>query len=112
MRLGRIIVAGLAPLVGLSALTAYMMAQAAPAESAQQVSSADSLPGLFHAVVPLLMAAADSSPAGSLERPPAYAMLAFQALAATRLGGSLCLLASLVALDLLARRHTRSLLRC
>ena len=112
MRLGRIILAGLAPLVGLSAFGAGMVTDAIPSKSAQQLAPADSLPQLLQAVAPMLISGHEPGPAPSFDAPAARAVLALRALAATPFRGSLWLLSSLLAVDLLARRHQRALLRC
>jgi hypothetical protein len=101
VRFGRIILAGLAPLVGLSAIAAHMLAFAPHSEAAPQVTSADALPRLLQAVLPLF-AAAESATAAPLPNPVQHAPLIL----------SLWLLASLAAVDLLERRHIRTLLRC
>lgn len=104
MRLGRIILASLA------ALAAYSYAQGA-AELPRVIAS-DSLPRLLQAVVPLLASAAESIAPAHIEKSAPHAVFELNALTATALGGSLCLVASATAVDLLARRHQRALLRC
>lgn len=101
MRLGRIILAGLAPLVGISALAARPAAFIPP--ESRQISPAYALPLLFQAVVPLLISAADSDSRASLHTSSANCGLTLPVL---------WLLASVVAVDLLFRRHTRTRLRC
>ncbi len=108
MRLGRIILASLASLYALAAATTT--SAHAPSTS-PQLTAAD-LPRLFQAVVPLLIGAADSASAVSPGHPSAHAVLALEALAATPFRGSLWLLASPTAVDLRARSHQRTLLRC
>src|ERR1051325_5473017 len=100
MRFGRILLAS------LTALAAYSYTQSAPAPQH------DSFPRLFHAVVPIFAAIADSSSAAPTAKAPPQAVLALDALTATPLAGSLVLVASSTAVDLLNRRHQRTLLRC
>ena len=100
MRLGRLLLAG------LTALAAYSYAQAVPAPEAHQSLR------VLQAVVPILAHAADaaaSSPA-TLHAPQAWFDL--NALAATPLSGSLFLLASIIAIQAMSRRHQRDFLRC
>src|SRR5262249_56452808 len=101
MRFGRILLAS------LTALAAYSYTQATP-----MVRQHDAFPRLFHVVVPLFAAVADSAVNAPIAKTPAQAVLALDALTATPLAGSLILLASFLAVDLLNRRHQRSLLRC
>jgi len=113
MRLRRIILAGLAPLVSLSAFAAgFVLDSHVPSNSAQQLATADSMPRLFQAVVPLLISAAESASPAPLESRAAHAVLALDALTATPFRGSLCLLASVMAVDFFHRRHQPTLLRC
>lgn len=104
MRLGRIILAGLAPLVSLSALAAAYPDAYFPSQSARQMATADSLPRLFQAVVPLLICAAESTSTAALQSSSAHTLLNLEA--------PLWLLGSRVAVDLHARRHQRAFLRC
>jgi hypothetical protein len=104
MRLGRIILAS------LTALAAYSYAQGAAASP--QTFTADSLPRLLQSVVPLLACAADSVSPAHLEKSSPHIVFDLSALSATPLCGSLCLMASVYAVNLLARRHQRALLRC
>jgi hypothetical protein len=104
VRLGRIILASLAT------LAAYSYAQSV-AESPCSVA-ADSLPRLFHSVVPLLASAVDSIAPAHVEKSSPHAVFALDALTATPLCGSICLVASATAINILARRHQRALLRC
>src|SRR5215469_2080626 len=101
MRFGRILLAS------LTALAAYSYTQYAP--SARQH---ESYPRLFQAVVPLFAAVADSSANTTIEKAPPQSLLALDVLTQTPLAGSIILLASFVAIDLVTRRHQRSLLRC
>ncbi len=113
MRLGRIILAGLAPLVSLSAFAAGFVPDFhAPSKSAQQLAMADSLPRLFQAVVPLLISAAESVSAAPLVNRTAHAIFTLDVLTATPFRGSLWLLSSLAAVNFLRRRHQPLLLRC
>lgn len=106
--------AGLAPLVGLSALAAAMVAGFGPG-AAPRTASANTLPYLFHPVVSLLLSAAHEVSTAA-PAPPEHstprAALSLEAMAATPLGGSLYLIAAVAAVDLLFRRHQRALLRC
>jgi len=101
VRLGRLILAS------LTALAAYSYAQAAP----RPASAHDSL-RVLQAVVPLLAHAADSISTAPAPNAPAHAVFTLDALRSTPLAGSLFLLASLIAIDLIARRHTPKSLRC
>jgi hypothetical protein len=113
MRLGRIILAGLAPLVSLSAFAAGFVPDSyVPSRSAQQLSAADSMPRLFEAVVPLLISAAESASTAPLESRTVHAVFTLEALTATPFRHSLWLLASVVAVDFFQRKHQSSLLRC
>ena len=105
MRFGRIILAS------LTALVACSYAQGAPS-SAGEVTRTDSLPRLLHTVVPLLVSAAESVSPAPVARSAVHAVLALEALAATPLAGALYLVASLLAVNVLLRRHQRTLLRC
>jgi hypothetical protein len=103
MRLGRIILAS------LTALAAY--SYATDASQSVHASAPDSFPRLLHAVAPLFAAAGDlASQTRNYETNPS-AILSLEALTATIYGSSLVLLASLIAIDLLSRRHQRALLR-
>ncbi|HML17123.1 MAG TPA: hypothetical protein VK419_08860 [Bryobacteraceae bacterium] len=104
MRLGRIILAS------LTALVAYSYAQGV-AESPRAIAS-DSLPRLLHAAAPLLACAAESIAPAHPKTSAPQAVFGLDALTATPLGGSLCLVASAFAINHLARRHQRALLRC
>jgi hypothetical protein len=112
MRLGRILVAGLAPLIGFSALVLVASGQSGlHARNPEQ--GADPLARFLRSVVQLATAPAEfASVSASPERPSPQAVLAFSALAATAFRHSLWLLASLLAVNFLARRHQRALLRC
>jgi hypothetical protein len=113
MRLGRIILAGLAPLVSLSAFAAGFVPDSySPSKSAQQLTSADSMSRLFQAVVPLLISAAESASAAPLESRTAHAVFTLEALTSTLFRHSLWLLASGVAVNFFHRGHQTTLLRC
>ena len=99
MRFGRILLAS------LTALAAYSYAQQAP------VAHYESFPRLFHVVVPIFAAAVESAGTPAIKAAP-QSLLALEALTATPLAGSLILLASFIAIDLVLRRHTRQFLRC
>jgi hypothetical protein len=105
MRFGRIILAS------ITALVACSYAQGAPS-SAGEATRTDSLPRLLHTVVPLFVCAAESVSPAPLARSAAQAVLTLEALAATPLSGALCLVASVLAVNVLVRRHQRALLRC
>jgi hypothetical protein len=104
--------AGLAPLVGLSALAAAMVT-GFDIRAVSRPASPDSLPRLLHPVVTFLLSAAeDIATVAPSQRPAPKATLALEALSATPLRRSLYLVASVVAVNLLERRHQRTLLRC
>jgi hypothetical protein len=99
VRFGRIILAS------LTAFAAYSYAQATP----RPANTNESL-RLFQAVVPMLVHAADSAASAPAVNSPAHAVLTLDALTTTPLAGALCLIA--LAIDLIARRHQRTFLRC
>ncbi len=99
VRFGRLILAS------LTAFAAYSYAQSAP----RPASAHESL-RLFQAVVPMLVHAAESASTAPVVQTAAHAVLSLEALTSTALAGSLCLIA--LAIDLLARRHHRTFLRC
>src|SRR5579871_6507625 len=103
MRLGRLILAS------LTALAAYSYAQGSISVRAVQ---SDSLPRLLSVVAPLLIHAAESANPAPAVNPAAHAVFDLEALIATPLGGSLCLLSSIAAIPLVWRTQQRSLLRC
>jgi hypothetical protein len=103
MRFGRILLAS------LTALVACSYAQGAPA-SGREFNRTDSL-RLLRSVVPLFVSAAESVTPTPVRNSP-HAVLTLEALAATPLSGALYLVASLLAVNILTRRHTRILLRC
>ena len=104
--------AGLAPLVGLSALAAAMVT-GFDIRAVSLQASPDSLPRLLHPVVTFLLSAAeDIATVAPPQRPAPKATLALEALSSTPLRSSLYLVASAVAVNLLRRRHQRILLRC
>lgn len=105
-------VAGLAPLIGLSALAAAMVT-GFDIRAVSSPASPDSLPRLLHPVVTFLLSAAeDIATVTPSQRPAPRATLALEALSSTPLRSSLYLVASLVAVNLFRRRHQRTLLRC
>jgi hypothetical protein len=104
--------AGLAPLVGLSALAAAMVT-GFDLRAVSRPSSPDSLPRLLYPVVTFLLSAADDvATVAPAQRPAPKATLALEALSSTPLRRSLYLVASVLAVNLLQRRHQRALLRC
>jgi hypothetical protein len=112
MRLGRIMLAGLAPLVGLSALAAAMVTSFETL-SVSRPATVNSLPRMWHPVVSFLLSAAeDVATVAPAQRPAPRAALSLEALSGTPLRSSLYLVASLIAVNLLQRRHQRTLLRC
>jgi hypothetical protein len=113
MRFGRIILAGLAPLVGLSAFAAGLFPHASGASnSAQHITNPDSPLSFFETMVPALMASAESVPSAPVHGATGHAVLTLESLSTTPFRGSLCLLSSVVALNLFERRHQRLSLRC
>lgn len=106
--------AGLAPLVGLSALAAAMLAGLGPG-TISRPASANALPYLFHPVVSLLLSAAHDAGIAT-PAPPQHstprAAFSLAAISATPLGSALYLVAAIVAVDLRFRRHQPALLRC
>jgi len=104
--------AGLAPLVGLSALAAAMVTSFETL-SVSRPATVNSLPRMWHPVVSFLLSAAeDSATIAPAQRPAPQAALGLDALSGTPLRSSLYLVASLIAVNLLRRRHQRALLRC
>ncbi len=101
MRFGRILLAS------LTALAAYSYTQTSPS-----LRQHDAFPRILQAVVPLFVAASESSTSGPALKTPLQSVLALDALAVTPLGGSLVLVASCAALDLSERRHQQTQLRC
>jgi hypothetical protein len=99
VRFGRIILAS------LTAFAAYSYAQVAPTPA----NTHESL-RLLQTVVPMLVHAVDSAASAPVIKSTAHAVLTLDALSSTSLAGSLCLIA--VAIDLIARRHQRTFLRC
>jgi hypothetical protein len=67
---------------------------------------------LFQAVVPFFVQASESVSNPPVVKDAPHAELTLGALTATSLCGSLCLVASLFAVNISWRRHQRSLLRC
>jgi len=115
VKLGRIILAGLAPLFSLSAVAAGWMTGTTPAapEQITAASFAHSLPRLL-SVVPYVLAGADqAADHQTADHGRTHAALfSLEALFATPLEGSLWLLASLFSISLLYRRHAYAPLRC
>ena len=113
MKLGRIILAGLAPLFSLSAVAAGWMTGTTTATSTGQVALAQSLPRLLSAV-PYVLAGVEQSPVRtpSEGRGAHSVLLSLDALAFTPFEGSLWLLASLFSINLLYRTHAFAPLRC
>ncbi len=103
MRLGRIILASLTAFAA-----SYSFAQSVPRPAAQS----ESLPRLLQAVAPLFVSAGDSASVAPAVPSASHAVFTLAALMRTPLAGSLCLVASFAAVNLLARRHQRMLLRC
>ncbi|MGH9559709.1 MAG: hypothetical protein ACRD30_10750 [Bryobacteraceae bacterium] len=100
MRLGRLILAS------FTALAAYSYAQvAAPVSGLRRPVSAHESLRILQAVVPLFASVAEAAPVAPAVHPPAHSVFALEALAST-------LIASFAAVDLVSRRHHRSLLRC
>jgi hypothetical protein len=99
VRFGRLILAS------LTAFAAYSYAQVAPAPA----NTHESL-RLLQTVVPMLVHAAESASVAPVVNATAHALLTLNALTNTPLAGAVCLIA--VAIDLIARRHQRTFLRC
>src|SRR5580693_7280623 len=107
MRFRRTLLASLAPLIGLSAFLAAMSAEP------QVPGGSRPLTRLLQSVVQLVTPAGEYSLAApSPERPSSHALLAFAALAATSFRHSLWMISSRPAVNLAARRHQRTQLRC
>jgi hypothetical protein len=104
--------AGLAPLVGLSALAAAMVT-GFDIRAVSRPASTDSIPRLLHPVVTFLLSAAeDIATVTPSQRPAPRASLGLAALCGTPLRHSLCLVSSVLAVNVIERRHQRTLLRC
>jgi hypothetical protein len=115
VRLGRIILAGLAPFFSLSAMAAGWMTGTDPGLSSGQIAGSlltSSLPHLL-SVVPFAIAA-DQAPARPLPPQPGTHsfFLSLSALSTTPFQSSLCLLASAIGVNLFFRRHACAPLRC
>jgi len=107
--------AGLAPLVGLSALAAAMVTGLGPTTAVSRSTSPSALPYLFHPVVTLLLSAAHDvaiSTSAPTQKTTPRAAFSLEAISSTPLGSALYLVAAVVAIDLISRRHQRTLLRC
>jgi hypothetical protein len=115
MRLGRIILAGLAPFFGLSAIAAGWMTGTGPSLSSGQIAGsflAGSLPHLL-SVVPFAIAVDQSPARPSPHQPGSHSFfLSLKALASTPFQSSLWLLASALGVNLFFRRHACAPLRC
>jgi hypothetical protein len=109
VRLGRIILAALAPLLSLPALAGDVARQ-----DVSRPTAADSRAGLLRSMALFAVSAAESGcPAPAQAGPAAQAVFALEALlVATHFKHSLWLVASVAAFDLLGRQHRRALLRC
>jgi len=100
VRFGRI-------LISLSALLAAMASAPTPEQNT------DSLARLLRSVAHLVTPAAEASVATpAAERPSPQAVLPFAALVSTPFRHALWMISSVTAIDLSARRHQRTLLRC
>ena len=111
MRFGRLILASLAPLIGLSAVSAAMMAAMAsgPAVSNEHKSNYLTRLLLLSVVTPMDETSALSVRA---DRPSPQAVLPIAALAETPLRHSLWLVSSQTVVPFSARSQHRSQLRC
>lgn len=103
MRFGRILLAS------LTALCAYSYANSA--SHSVPAATSDAFPRFLQAVMPLFVSAAESASPAPAPSTPNHAFFDVAALSTTSLAGSICLVASLLAVDLLQRRHQRALLR-
>ena len=101
MRLGRLLLAS------LTALAAYSYAQAAP-----ETAHAHESLRILQVVVPLLAHASDSVSTAPVVKAAPQAIFALETLNTTSLAGSLILVSSIIAIDLILRCHTKQLLRC
>jgi hypothetical protein len=110
MRLGRIVIAGLAPLFGLSAFAATLISL--PENQSAQSRPADPLPHLFASVLTCFAAAEHTARSTPLCKPAPNALLGLEGLRTSPLGGSLWLVQSSFANDWGERRHQRNTLRC
>lgn len=110
MRFGRIILVTLAPLLGLSALSAIMTAGPIVSNDVSSEQKSNSLTNLLRSVVtPLAESSALNAPA---ERTSPQAVLPVIALAESPLKHSLWMVASQTVLPFSARSQHRSQLRC
>lgn len=108
MRLRLILLAGLAPLFSLQA-----MADAPALPDGSRAQGAISFERLLRSVAQLAAYVPEvSSASAAPERSSPQAVLEFTALSETPFKHSLWMLASLVAIPILSRRHQRVLLRC
>ncbi len=114
VKLGRILLAGLAPLFSLSAVAAgWMTSASAPADHVTAASFAHSLPRLL-SVVEFVLAGVDQAQEhlSPEHRTPHAAVFSLEALVSTPFQGSLWLVGSLYSVDLHQRRHAYAPLRC
>ncbi len=110
MRFGRIILVTLAPLLGLSAVSAAMMAAMASGPAVSNEHKSNSLTRLLLSVVtPMAESSARSIQA---ERPSPQAVLPIAALAVTPLKHSVWLVSSQAVLPFSPRSQHRAQLRC
>ncbi|MBZ5677585.1 MAG: hypothetical protein LAP61_25360 [Acidobacteriia bacterium] len=110
MRFGRLILASLAPLIGLSAVSAAMMAAMASGPAVSNEHKSNSLTRLLLSVVtPMDEASALNVRA---DRPSPQAVLPIAALAETPLRHSLWLVSSQTVVPFSPRSQHRSQLRC
>src|ERR1700753_3911539 len=99
MRFGRTFLAGLAPLIGLSALMAAMTAEPGVSNTHRP------LVRFLQTVVQLATPAVETSVTSSPERPSPQTVLAYAGLAAAPFSNALLILASMAVINLVARRH-------
>ena len=99
-------------LFSLSALAASLLAGSGTPVARSAHESHESTPRLLRFAVPFALSASEHA---SPDRPFTHASdstFALAALTATPFRSSLCLVGSLVAIDLMERRHQRTSLRC
>ena len=110
MRFGRLILATLAPLIGLSAVSAAMIAAMASGPAVSNEHKSNSLTRLLLSVVSPM---AESSVRDvQTERPSPQAVLPFAALAETPLRHSVWMVSSQIVLPFSPHSQHRSQLRC
>ena len=110
MRFGRIILVTLAPLLGLSALSAIIAAGPAVSNDVSNEQKSNSLTSLLRSVVTPM--AESSALNARVERTSPQAVLPVIALAETPLRHSLWMIASQAVVPFSARSQHRSQLRC